>query len=818
MKKFTAIILASCILLSAFVFSGCKNTPAEGQTTQGEASDTVNNTSSTETEGSPIEILPEGQRLIYYEDFERFDMSFGTARLFKELGWQIDNTYSKNSATIEIAEIENSNQLFIMNYGEKNVDSYFLLLSAEQFGKYHEKNYTYQYDVRYKISSNPQRYITVLSEYNSDFFTSFHLRMNGMANHEYYTYQGWRSYDRGSEYDACATDENSIVSKLLGKQFDKNETTLRDLSISIRYVVDWDNGNSVYLRLNDEGFENTGKWILVSKSTNADDATAYRHPEKTGAGIVLKAGGSINGYIDNITIWEGTGEEPQDKRAPLINSHSEGCSGHTYSGSGNCASPGRCVYCGAVSLDKEPHKFVASATAGEEICSVCQAPKSSVDAGWIMERLPIYIGGKSSQALYSSGHGIHTDTKFRLNEESMMQIISETNSEEFNAYCELLTKYGAERLYTYERDGNLYAQFSYADNYIYTYYTASVDEVRIILDTQSESFPDEFSYDYQKKDSDTTIVYQYGLPMRKSMAEWDSHLECGMMYVIKLADNSVMIIDGGGFQQFDTAQIDDFMSFLRNVTGTEDGDKIKIAAWYITHGHSDHMSGFALFAKKYGQNIDLDRILFNFPSVNYDEEVFYDARANYVKLNQYFDQYIDSDTKYMKIHTGQVFNFAGVKMNVLQTHEDVVDPLNCNSAIANDYNNSCAVVKFEFDGKSLLILGDINTPAMDILMTNNSEETLKCDILQLAHHVLNDLSKLYHQLKAPILFVPQSPWGSTNFDIRQKAFAAASQYAAEGMIFYASEYTYGLSVQDGTLVKVNEYPIVGGAYTGDWGW
>ena len=43
-----------------------------------------------------------------------------------------------------------------------------------------------------------------------------------------------------------------------------------------------------------------------------------------------------------------------------------------------------------------------------------------------------------------------------------------------------------------------------------------------------------------------------------------------------------------------------------------------------------------------------------------------------------------------------------------------------------------------------MFYGDVNKPAMNVILANNSDKTLKCDIVQLAHHVINALSKLYH--------------------------------------------------------------------------
>ncbi len=291
-----------------------------------------------------------------------------------------------------------------------------------------------------------------------------------------------------------------------------------------------------------------------------------------------------------------------------------------------------------------------------------------------------------------------------------------------------------------------------------------------------------------------------------------------MMYVIKLADNSVFIMDGGGYQQFDAAQIDGFMAFLRNVTGTKEGEKIRIAAWYMSHGHPDHMAGFCLFVKKYHKELSFERIFYNFPSPNSPTEILADGRGTYSKLLTYIDKYVKDDNfVFIKPHTGQEFKLADITVNVFYTHEDIVNPTTALSEVANDYNNSSAVLKITIDGKIFMLYGDVNKPAMNVILANNSDASLKCDIVQLAHHVINDLSTIYHKNKAPVVLVPQSPNGCTRNQTRKNAINASKTYVQNDMLYYASEETVGLQVIDGKITEVFTAPVHGGPYA-DWGW
>lgn len=442
--------------------------------------------------------------------------------------------------------------------------------------------------------------------------------------------------------------------------------------------------------------------------------------------------------------------------------------------------------------------------------------------GWLIDTIPAYAGGVKSKELYLSGQGSKI-TSFGTSNDSLMQIISSTTSTQFKTYINKLSSMG----YTQESyntcENNIYASYYNGTNRIYTYFIFATKTARVILDKSSECSVSEFGYTYEKKTGDTTVVYQYGVPMNEAGVNIslndEKKIDCGMMYVIKLADNSVVIIDGGGCQQFDTAQIDGFMNFLQTITGASSTDKIRISGWYITHCHSDHFAGFSLFIKEYSSRLNVERIFFNFPSVYSSDSKLSGHSSNYTKLISYIKTYLkDSDITYLKLHTGEVFQLADVSFQVLFTHEDIVDSITAETKISGDFNNSCSVLKITFDDKTFMMLGDINRPAMSVIMSYYTSATLKCDIVQLAHHVINDVSELYNVIKATVMFVPQSPKGAILNATRQRSFDAAKQYIKNDMYYYANKGTYGISAVNGSLSLTFTDRVYGGAYTTAWGW
>ena len=81
---------------------------------------------------------------------------------------------------------------------------------------------------------------------------------------------------------------------------------LKNKTLTVRIVCEkYDIGPRVYIRNTGEG----GEFVLVSRAGSEGEGYTSAHWRKTGGkAIVLKAGGTINGYIDNVLVYTGTGE------------------------------------------------------------------------------------------------------------------------------------------------------------------------------------------------------------------------------------------------------------------------------------------------------------------------------------------------------------------------------------------------------------------------------------------------------------------------------------------------------------------------------
>ena len=171
-------------------------------------------------------------------------------------------------------------------------------------------DYTLQFDVSLSSAGDAARYIALLTDYKQDVkgtYHSFHLRINGSANSQARMNGKWWNFDSAGPYFAADQDDtdgtSSIAKKVLGKDFDGSQL-LKNKKLTVRIVCEkYDIGPRVYVRNTGEG----GDFVLVSRA-GGDAVTSGTWRSTGGKAIVLKAGGTINGYIDNILVYTGMGE------------------------------------------------------------------------------------------------------------------------------------------------------------------------------------------------------------------------------------------------------------------------------------------------------------------------------------------------------------------------------------------------------------------------------------------------------------------------------------------------------------------------------
>ena len=263
----------------------------------------------------------------------------------------------------------------------------------------------------------------------------------------------------------------------------------------------------------------------------------------------------------------------------------------------------------------------------------------------------------------------------------------------------------------------------------------------------------------------------------------------GNFYVVSLEDGSFILLDGGVGNTTDKKRVYDVLLDLykradhATDTPTQE-DPIRIAAWYLSHGHGDHYGNMASFMKEYCANytkycVTVDRLIANFAS---DEEHYNSEGGNDVdvynttvrdNLATYSSYVSDAPGEeggfdYIKVHTGQKFWLGNIELNVMYTHEDQYPRQihvynNTSTAIRMSMYHTTGGVVSENSETTVLWTGDAQTDA-SAWMRATYGEALQSDMVQIAHHGGNGCEWEFYQLVAPTCaWWPHSVAGYKNY-------------------------------------------------------
>lgn len=447
------------------------------------------------------------------------------------------------------------------------------------------------------------------------------------------------------------------------------------------------------------------------------------------------------------------------------------------------------------SYQRELEEGSLTLDAGLSVTVDCAAQERE---GWLLHGIPDYAGGELAFALYDCGYGMR-DFSDEPEHNSQMQMVYNTTPEEYGAYLERLAQEGYEQTFENRIGDILCSAWRKCNLRLYVYHTGGEHETRVIWDKGSTVDPADFSYTYTPAADDTSVFYAYAIYQGPTGLDGSN---CGQLEVIKLADNSLFIIDGGMAAQFDQAAQEGFVEFAHKVTGVPEGEKIRIACWYFTHADSDHRAGLAkvMTSVKYQQSFALERMAFNYLNADLGgsggiPEMLEALSAAY------------PDCKMIKLHTGMELNLANLKMEILYTHEDYV--LHNGQSRITDANDGSTILKLTMEDVSCLILGDINRGGEKVLVSQIPEELLRVDVIQVAHHTWNWLDSLYDIAQAEYAVFTQSVGGS-NRTLGINAVAVlekVQEYAPPEHCYFSGEETSGLLFRDGTVTLTETYPL-----------
>ena len=435
-------------------------------------------------------------------------------------------------------------------------------------------------------------------------------------------------------------------------------------------------------------------------------------------------------------------------------------------------------------------------------------------SGWLLAA-PAYEGGTLASALYDEGTGLATDDGTTVNaERSYAMYIRSTNATQFNTYTNKLVSNGytldASNSFAAKSNGSsLFRTYRRGTQVLFLYFDAANGVARVIDDLVSTP-ESEFEYTFSYTSSTATDLVLYGLKYNTqgyspTESNGDSTIaNSGALIIIKQADNSVMLIDGGLYLQGTDTAVAGLWNYLHTITGKSANADITVSCWYVTHPHNDHYYLVSALLEKYHDKIDLQRVMFNFPKyVNdkgYQEDIRTMARAYYPEV------------KFMKCHTGQSIQLGSLKLDVMATHEDLVNTTS-GTVTFEEGNDMTTMLRITFpDGSRFMSMGDATEDVVVAgAISRLAASELSCKYFEVPHHGYNELyASQCNVFKPKYIFFPNASYGSfpSSGTYKWRRSHCKNNYscllnsgggATDSTVYFAGSNTYKLTITNGSV-------------------
>ena len=233
----------------------------------------------------------------------------------------------------------------------------------------------------------------------------------------------------------------------------------------------------------------------------------------------------------------------------------------------------------------------------------------------------------------------------------------------------------------------------------------------------------------------------------------------GMSYIIRLADGSFILVDGGNTEKmFDNA--DRIYNLLKEYSTDT---KPVIAAWMFTHGHEDHIGAAASFIEKYSDEVVIEEFIFNFATLEQyaaisgqtaGDLIYYGVPALLLNIKAFLP-----DTKISTCHSGYKYHIRNAVIDIMFTLEDIFP-----SVLATDFvdiNDTCTTYKISFTDanvyQTLLITGDSGSKQCAAMLKKYPDTELKSTFVQAIHHgIAYGSYALYGKINPEVVLWPAS--------------------------------------------------------------
>ena len=316
-------------------------------------------------------------------------------------------------------------------------------------------------------------------------------------------------------------------------------------------------------------------------------------------------------------------------------------------------------------------------------------------------------------------------------------ILAGATHEIYDAYIGKLKTNGFTEYTSHTMADNVFTT-CYSDRYTLNVgYYGYESGIRIIIEPFSEKTLIGLESDNKYEVVTTSTLTMLGLAFEDTSGTIKNN---GLAIIIRLTNGRFVVVDGGFNRASHSTLVVNTLKDLASEYASKTGG-VKVAAWIITHPHTDHNG---IFMKNYpmlsSNGIKVEKIILNFMSEaelnsSYSTYAanFSDTQSERRAQQNTYTAATALGAQIVVAHVGQVFHIANVKMEMLYTLESIAP------STIHALNTCSLVTKMTFTDEktgrtgTYMSTGDATGVAL-ALCTKMYGDYLKSDMAQVAHH------------------------------------------------------------------------------------
>ena len=331
------------------------------------------------------------------------------------------------------------------------------------------------------------------------------------------------------------------------------------------------------------------------------------------------------------------------------------------------------------------------------------------------------VGLKWNASGRDAGHG------------SKIYIANNAKAEHFTKYVAALKSAGFTPYTTNKLHTNEFATYVTKEQIVHVMYFAPKGVIKVTVDPRKTfGLPGlKGENSYPKTSNRVTEFVQLGLKQISGSAE------NGMGYLVKLSNGKFVVVDGGF--AYDSNGGGNSGRFLVDTMKKMQGNSNKpvIAAYIITHIHTDHAGGFMGLANACANQVKIEKLVYNQPSDKQMNAVSnMSGRKNWIPNAINKLKNAGSLDSVVKAHPGMQLFLCDLTITIMGSIDVIEDSGYTKMQNGND---SSVVSMFDINGVKFLLTGDAEPQESRIIRDiyggiGNTNSPLKANFIQVAHH------------------------------------------------------------------------------------